>query len=128
MIDCIPFKIKLDYNFENDIFKIKLDNAELFDLKESLEISEGVFLDLDKTYFPISLRITNISERVGLKYEDLLKSKVRMKILNTNEIIEIFIIFIYESGGIERESYFNSKIANRFNIPSRDVIFSSDID
>ena len=95
MFDSIPFKIKIDYDFENDIFKIKLNNAELFGLKKSLEISEGVILDLDKTYFPISLKISNISERVGLKYEDLLKSKVRMKILNTNEIIEVFIIFIY---------------------------------
>lgn len=128
MIDDIPFKINVDYDFENDVLKIKLSDAEFFGLMKSLEVDNGIILDLDKTYFPISLKISNISKRVGLTYNNLVDSKVRMKISNTNEILEIFIIFSYEVGGKEFESYFNSKVANTFNIPLRDVIFSSEID
>ena len=106
------FEVDKNYDYSLDICTITVKDD--FNFGKSLEIEDGVILDLDENNIPISIEILDISLRLGIEKSEIKSSDVSMKILCSEDILEITIDFYYK----EFNQTFNSKIANKFSIPS----------
>ncbi len=109
------FKVNTDYDYSLDIYTITVD--EEFEFGKSLEIDDGVILDFDNENIPISIEILDISKKLAIKKDDVRSSNVSMRIICTPEILEVSIVFFYESHDQKFEKIIDSKLANTFNIP-----------
>ena len=89
------FKVNTDYDYSLDIYTITVD--EEFEFGKSLEIDDGVILDFDNENIPISIEILDISKKLAIKKDDVKSSRVSMRIICTPEILEVSIVFFYES-------------------------------
>lgn len=110
------FELDKNYDYSLDICTITVKDD--FNFGKSLEIEDGVILDFDENNIPISIEILDISLRLGVKKSEIKSSDVSMKILCSEDILEITIDFYYKIEEKEFNQTFDSKIVNKFNIPS----------
>ena len=110
------FEVDKNYDYSLDICTITVKDD--FNFGKSLEIEDGVILDFDENNIPISIEILDISLRLGVKKSEIKSSDVSMKILCSEDILEITIDFYYKIEEKEFNQTFDSKIVNKFNIPS----------
>ena len=110
------FEVDKNYDYSLDICTITVKDD--FNFGKSLEIEDGVILDLDENNIPISIEILDISLRLGIEKSEIKSSDVSMKILCSEDILEITIDFYYKIEEKEFNQTFDSKIVNKFNIPS----------
>lgn len=114
------FNVNTEYDYKYDIYCITVANE--FNFKESLELEDGVILDFDENNIPVSLEILDISERLGVKKQQLKNAKIHMKIISNEDIIKLNLTFFYKVHEMEHKKTINSKLANNFNIPSMETI------
>jgi len=109
---------ELDKNYDYSLDICTITQKDDFNFSKSLEIEDGVILDFDENNIPISIEILDISLRLGVKKSEIKSSDVSMKILCSEDILEITIDFYYKIEEKEFNQTFDSKIVNKFNIPS----------
>lgn len=116
------FEIDTDYDMQFDIYTITVKDD--FKFGHSLELEEGIILDFDENNIPISIEILDISERLNINKNEINSANVQMKIISTEDILEITIDFYYIVHEQEFSQTFDSKIANTFNIPQMELATS----
>lgn len=113
------FEVDMDYDYPLDICTITVKNDYKFG--RSLELEEGVILDFDENNVPVSIELLDISKRLGIKKSQIKSSNVQMKIVCTEDILEVTIDFFYKVHEKEFNETFDSKIANNYNLPSMEL-------
>jgi uncharacterized protein YuzE len=86
-----------EYYTDNDILDIY--RVKNYKYKTSLELEEGVILDIDKNNIPVSLEILDASEIFKIKDKNLLSNihELDMKIEVTEEIIRVDVELSFNS-------------------------------
>ena len=86
-----------EYYTDNDILDIY--RVKNYKYKTSLELEEGVILDIDKNNIPVSLEILDASEIFKIKDKNLLSNihELDMKIEVTKEIIRVDVELSFNS-------------------------------
>ena len=116
---------KLDYvyDYNHDLMDITID--ESFKYEKSIEIANGIILDLDEHGFPAAIEIISASKILGVDKQNLLSPNINMRIIISNELICIQIKFTYFVFEQERDVCFKQNLANNYGIPSMETIFST---
>lgn len=118
-------KSKLDYiyDYEYDLIDINIDESVKY--KRSIEITNGIILDLDENEFPASLEIISASKILGIDKQYLVSPDIDMAIIISDELICIEMKFIYFVSTQEQDACFKQNLANNYGIPSMETIFST---
>ena len=105
-----------EYYSDNDILDIY--RVKDYKYKTSLELEEGVILDIDKDNTPVSLEILDASEIFKIKNKDLLSNiqELDMRIEVTEEVIRVDVDLSFNSTK-ERTSSLKSIILNSIKVP-----------
>jgi len=105
-----------EYYSDNDILDIY--RVKDYKYKTSLELEEGVILDIDKDNVPVSLEILDASEIFKIKDKDLLSNiqELDMRIEVTEEVIRVDVDLSFNSTK-ERTSSLKSIILNSIKVP-----------
>jgi len=105
-----------EYYSDNDILDIY--RVKDYKYKTSLELEEGVILDIDKDNTPVSLEILDASEIFKIKNKDLLSNiqELDMRIEVTEEVIRVDVDLSFNSPK-ERTSSLKSIILNSIKVP-----------
>lgn len=118
-------KSKLDYMYdcEYDLMDITID--ESFKYQKSIEITNGIILDLDEHGFPAALEIISASKILGIDKQNLISPDIDMGIIISDELICIQIKFTYFAFEQERDVCFKQNLANNYGIPAMETVFST---
>ena len=118
-------KSKLDYIYdcEHDLIDITID--ESFKYGKSIEITNGIILDLDENGFPAAIEIISASKIFGIDKHNLISPDIDMGIIISDELICIQIKFTYFVFEQEQDVCFKQNLANNYGIPAMETIFST---
>lgn len=116
---------KLDYAYDYDYDLIDITIDESFNYGKSIEISNGIILDLDEHGFPAAMEIISASRILGIDKQNLISPNIFMSIMISDELICIQIKFTYFVSQQEQDVCFKQNLANNYGIPSMETIFST---
>ena len=116
---------KLDYvyDFDYDLMDITIDDS--FKYKKSIEIANGIILDLDEHDFPAAIEIISASKILGIDKQNLKSPNIDLSIIISDELICIQIKFTYLVFEQEQDVCFKQNLANNYGIPAMETIFSN---
>ena len=113
------FNVDAEYDYSFDIFTMTVKDD--FNFGRSIELEDGVILDFDENYIPISIEILDISERLSISKHEMQNSTASMQIIINEDILSVHIEFKYIVHENEFNETINSKIANNYNIPNMEL-------
>jgi hypothetical protein len=96
------------YDEENDIFVGKISDMNGY--MANYDISDGIFLSIDKNNFPVSVQINNASEIFDVEKSILENPDVTIIIECRGEVLSFEL-------SIADETIYATKLLNVFNIP-----------
>ena len=116
---------KLDYiyDYENDLIDITIDESDKY--LKSIDIADGIILDLDEKGFPVSLEIISASKILGIDKQYLISPNIDLAIVISDELICIKIKFTYFEYKREQDVCFKGNLANNYGVPAMETIFSN---
>lgn len=118
-------KSKLDYayDYEYDLVDITIDESHKYE--KSIDITNGIILDLDENGFPAALEIISASKILGIEKQNLISPNIDMTIIISDELICFELKFNYFVSEHERDVCFKQNLANNYGIPAMETVFSS---
>ena len=115
--------MKSKLNYEYDLMNITID--ESFKYEKSIDITNGIILDLDENGFPAALEIISASKILGIEKQYLISPNIDMTMIISDELICIEIKFTYLVSKHEQDVCFKQNLANNYGIPAMETIFST---
>ncbi|WP_407393609.1 DUF2283 domain-containing protein [Methanobrevibacter sp.] len=116
-------KLNYLYDYEYDLIDITIDESSKY--KKSIEITNGVILDLDENDFPAALEIISASKILDIEKQYLISPNIDLAIVSSEELICIEIKFTYLVSRQVQDICFKQNLANNYGIPEMETIFST---
>ena len=116
-------KLEYEYDFEYDLMDITIDDS--FKYEKSIEIANGIILDLDEHGFPASIEMISASKILGIDKQNLISPDIDLGIIISDELICIQIKFTYFVFEQEQDVCFKQNLANNYGIPAMETVFST---
>ena len=111
------------YDCEYDLMDITIDESNKY--AKSIDISNGIILDLDENGFPAALEIISASKILGIDKQYLISPNIDMAIIISEELICIELKFTYFVSKHVEDVCFKQNLANNYGIPSMETVFST---
>lgn len=108
-----------EYDYTYDIYTITARNHNQHG--RSIELEEGVILDLDENNMPFSIEILDISQRLNISKKELINAHTQMRIICDGVVLKVTVEFYYNLHEKELSKTFNSTIANNEHLPEMEV-------
>ena len=118
-------KSKLDYvyDYEYDLMDITIDESFRYD--KSIDITNGIILDLDVNGFPAVLEIISASKIFGIDKQNLISPNIDLAIIISDDLICIELKITYFVSKHEQDVCFKQNLANNYGIPAMETVFST---
>ena len=116
-------KLNYEYDYEYDLIDISIVESAKYE--KSIDISNGIILDLDENAFPAALEIISASKILGIDKQYLESPNIDMTIVISVELICIEVKLTYFESKHEQDVFFKQNIANNYGIPAMETIFST---
>ena len=108
-----------EYDYTYDIYTITVKNHNRHG--KTIELEEGVLLDLDENNIPFSIEILDTSKRLNIPKRKLINADAQMRVICKEDILKVTIQFYYIVHEKELTKTINSKIINNENLPEMEV-------
>ena len=116
-------KLNYVYDYEYDLMDITIDESFRYD--KSIDITNGIILDLDVNGFPAALEIISASKIFGIDKQNLISPNIDLAIIISDDLICIELKFTYFVSKHEQDVCFKQNLANNYGIPAMETFFST---
>ncbi|WP_458456569.1 DUF2283 domain-containing protein [Methanobrevibacter sp.] len=116
-------KLNYFYDYEHDLIDMTIDESSKY--KKSIEVTNGIILDLDENDYPAALEIISASLILNIEKQYLVSPNIDLAIIISEKLICIEIKFTYSVSKHVQNICFKQNLINNYGIPEMDTIFST---
>lgn len=113
------YKVKSMYDSHTDVLAFQIKND--YEYSESIELDNGILLDFDNNYIPVSLEILDASKKLNVPKYSLHKVNLNMEINIDKNIISVKAIFEVNIHEKKQSTNFNLSNNNFNHIPDINI-------